>query len=427
MLQLAINLPERLISKQADRNTPNPNSFDNPKQSANSRAQSQRTRRHGCFTRSTRRAMKHTGRITLLAALIGTAAHAAPFMAIGDNAELFLTGAASVRFDDNIYLNTANEQDDLIWSITPGVDLVFGKGSATQGNIYYREEFQKYSDASNQDTSLSNVGVNSAYDGGNTKFKLGASYAQVAQNDNNIRADGFIVRREVANFHANSEFDVTAKSSLGIGVTHDKTNYKPASYADLGTWALPVDFYSEYTEKLDLSIGYRFRDNSVSGAGVDSQDSFLNIGARGEFTPKLSGQVRVGYNLREFDVGGDDSSIGFEGNLSYALSEKTTYRFNLSNDYSYSGTGIATKKLSLGLQASNKFSEQLSMDAGLTYMATDYPTRDESFAEGNIGFTYVYSATVNFNASYTYRNNDGGTGGSDFTNNVFNFGANIRY
>ncbi len=370
--------------------------------------------------------MKLTGRITLLAALIGSAAHAAPFLAVGDNAELFLTGAVAVRFDDNIFTNTINEVDDTIVSFTPGLDLTFGKGSATQGNIYYREDILRYSDASDLDTSLSNAGVNSKYDGGKTTFDLSATYAQLSQNDNNVRLAGDLVDRDVTHLHVNSEFGISDKSALAIRVSYDKTNYQPATFSDYAFWSVPIDFYTDYTAKLRLSAGYRYRSNDVS-RGVDSDDSFFNIGARGEFTPKLSGQVRVGYNLRSLDVGGNDSGFGIETDLAYAFSDKTTYRLNVSNDFSYAGTGAPTEILRLGLNAANKFTEQWSLNAGLTFTSTDYPDRTDDYLEGLLGVTYTYSTVLNFAASYTYRDNNAGTGGSPFTQTVWSFGANIRY
>src|SRR5690349_6658879 len=104
----------------------------------------------------------HTARLAVLAALLSLSAKAAPFMAVGDGAELFVTSSLGVQFDDNIYLDSNNESDDTIWSFTPGVDLVFGKGSATTGNVYYREEIRRYSDHDNQNTELSSLGFQSS-------------------------------------------------------------------------------------------------------------------------------------------------------------------------------------------------------------------------------------------------------------------------
>lgn len=371
--------------------------------------------------------MKYTGRIIALAALLGVNAPAASFMAIGDNAELFLTGSAAIRFDDNIYLDAVNEQDDMIWSFTPGFDVVFGQGSATQGNIYFREEFVKYSDASNQDTSLSNVGISTRYDGGKSKFDLGFTYNQLSQNDNDVRAAGDLVRREITHFHAKPEFGITEKSSLSIGVTYDRTNYKPNGYTDNSIWSVPVDYFFEYSPKLDLSLGYRRRESDLGTGGLDSEDNFFNIGARGEFTPKVTGQLRVGFGTREFDTGQDDDLVGVDGSLDFEASSKTLYRFSISNDFGSAASGDSTKNFTLGLQAFSNLTQQMRLNAGLNYRAIEYSNREDDYFEGQIGVNYVYNTYLNFGASFTHRKNDSTSGGLDFSNNVFSFGANVRY
>jgi polysaccharide biosynthesis protein VpsM len=369
-------------------------------------------------------------RITALA-ILSTAScvvvNAAPFMAVGDNAELFLTAKAEVQADSNIYLDTTKEQNDTIYSFTPGVDLVFGKGSVTKGNVYYREEIRRYADNDVQDTELSSVGANSAYNNGVTKVDLNASYDQIAQNDNDLRATGLIVRREVTNLGAEAEFGVTEKTVIGVGLSFDKTDYGPASYVDSDIWMLPVDVYYKATPKLDWSLGYRYRSTDLSGSASDSNDNFFNLGARGEFTPKLTGQVRVGYNQRSLDRGADEDQLGFEGNLSYAYSDKTSLVFNLGNDFGSSGSGESTKDFNIGLTGSNKFNEQWTLNTGLTYRKSEYPTRTDDFIEATAGVAYVYSNYVNFAAAFTLRDNGSDLASAEFAQNVFSLSANVRY
>ncbi len=348
-------------------------------------------------------------------------------MAVGDNAELFVTAAAAVQFDDNIYLDGTNETDDTIMSFTPGVDLVFGKGSITKGNAYYREEIRRYSDNDNQDAELSSLGFRSSYDNGVTKADFNASYAQVAQNDNDIRATGSIVRRKLTNLGAKVEFGISEKTSLAAGIAFDKTDYGPASYSDSDIWSLPLDVYYKVNPKMDWSLGYRYRSSELSGSGLDSTDHFINVGARGEFSPKLVGQVRVGLTQRSFDVGDDDTQLGFDGNLTYAFSEKTMYRFNISNDFGSSGTGDSTENFVIGLTVSNKLSEQWAFTGGLSLRKIDYSTRSDDFLEGLVAVSYHLNAIVNFGASYTYRDNSSSAAAGEFSNSVFSFGANIRY
>ena len=376
-------------------------------------------------------------RSAIIAALAGLSAKAAPFMAVGDDAELFVTASAQVQFDDNIYLDSGAaatsttsaqpKSNDAILSFTPGLDLVFGKGSSTKGNAYFREEIRRYNDNENQNTELANVGVRSNFDNGVTKADFNASYAQVAQNDNDVRKSGEIVRRDLTNLGARGEFTFSEKTSFGAGLTYDKTAYDATGFVDSDIWSLPIDVYFKATPKLDWSAGYRYRNSDLSGNGIDSKDHFFNVGARGEFTPKMTGQLRVGYTDRSFDKGGSDSGFGLDGNVAFAASEKTTLRFNVSNDFGSSGTGDSTKNFSLGLNASSRMSEQLSLTGGLNYRRIKYSTRTDDFVEGLLAVTYALNQMVNFGASYTYRDNNSSQSAAEFTNNVFSFGANIRY
>ncbi len=253
--------------------------------------------------------MKTHGRLFALLALSASALTAAPFVALGDNAELFLTGSVVANFDDNIYLRNGSagrpEVNDTILTFTPGVDLVFGKNAATTGNFYFREDIVRYSDNDQQNTELMNVGFNSIYSNGKSKLDVGASYYETAQNDTG--APGDIVSRKSTAVRALTEFGVSEKTSVGAGVRWEKADYDAGpSYRDNRVWTVPLDAYFEYSPKLQWSAGYRYRATDLAGSAIDSKDHFFNIGARGEFTPKLTGQLRVGYGLRKLDRGGDD-------------------------------------------------------------------------------------------------------------------------
>ena len=372
--------------------------------------------------------MKLLARFAILAALLALSSKAAPFMAVGDNAELFVTASAAVQSDSNIYLDKNNEKSDTIFSFTPGVDLVFGKGSATSGNAYFREEIRRYSTNDVQNTNLASFGVKTSYSNGVTKGDFNASYAEIAQNDNDIKATGDIVHRDLTNLGGKVEFGISEKTTLAVGASFDRINYGPATYVDSDIWTLPIDLYYQSSPKLDWSLGYQYRSTDLSGSARDSKDHFLSLGARGEFSPeKLFGQVRVGYTKRSFDRGADESLFGVMGNLTYKYSDKTSYGLTFGNDFGSSGTGASTKNLTFGLNASNNFTEQWHMVASLNYKSTDYTTRTDDFVEGQVAVTYVYNNFVNFGASMTLRNNTSGLAAAEFSQNVFSLGANIRY
>jgi hypothetical protein len=382
--------------------------------------------------------MNTHGRLFALVALGASSLSAAPFVALGDNAELFLTGSVVINHDDNIYLRPGTtlrpEVSDTILTVSPGVDLQFGRNAATSGNLYFREDILRYSDNDQQNTELANFGFNSLYNNGKSKLDVGASFAEYAQND--ALVPGFIVSRDVTSARALSEFAATDKTSVAVGVRYDKTDYSGAAgLRDSTIWSVPLDAYFEYSPKLQWSVGYRYRTTDLANntaTNSDSEDHFVNIGARGEFTPKLSGQVRVGYGLRNFDVGGDRSLLGVDSSLTYTYSPKTTYSLSLNSDFGASALGQSTESVSAGLGTNTRIDEQWSWNANLFYRQIDFvaggvTAHSDDFVQGSVGVAYVYNRLVNFTASYTLRSNSSNDASYEFTNNVFSLGANLRY
>ena len=81
----------------------------------------------------------------------------------------------------------------------------------------------------------------------------------------------------------------------------------------------------------------------------------------------------------------------------------------------------------IGLNATSRISEQWYLTGGLNFRKIDYSTRSDDYLEGLLAVSYNLNSVVNLGASYAYRDNSSSSAGAEFTNNVFSFGANIRY
>lgn len=350
------------------------------------------------------------------------AAHAAPFLALGDGAELFLTATVGFRADDNVLL-TANETSDTIFDFNPGVELVFGRGSLTSGSFRFVENIARYSDNSRLDTDLSSLAFNSKYDDGKTMFGANAAYDQVNQNSPGVTG---LSRRNVFGAGINGEVSVSEKSSVGAGLDYKNTDYRPANFSDLRSVTLPIDYYWAVSPKVDLSIGYRFRDSDVQ-IGRDSQDHFFRIGFRGEFSPNMAGSVKVGVGRRDFSGAGSEDILDLDASLDFKVSAKSTLRLTATNDFNVSGQGQQLKVFSFGGSVISQVSDVLSLQAGLNFGKYDYFTREDDYVEGTLSLNYTVNRYVSLTAAYVYRNNDSELGGADFRNNVFSLAANFRY
>lgn len=367
--------------------------------------------------------MKNTIRLALISASIGASASAAPFMAIGDGAELFLTGSLGIRADDNIFL-ALNDESDLIFDLAPGVDITFGKNSQMQGALTLKHTWSNYSDNSNLNTNLFNGSFSSRYDDGKLKLGFNLGYNELNQNTPDIRG---LTRRDAFNVGGNAEVEISQITSIGAGVTFNHDNYKRGNpYTDSDSLTVPIDFFYKWTPKVDLSVGYRYRDYQVD-IGSDSTDHFFNVGARGEFTPKLSGKFQIGLNTRELDRGGDENGLGLAADFTYTVTPKTNLTFGAGNDYSTTPTGQQQENFDIRGGVTSKIADDWSVGFNLSWRATDYGTRTDDFVEAGITSTYIINTHANIVASYTHRDYASVLSASEFKNNVFSIAANFRY
>ena len=367
--------------------------------------------------------MKNTTRLALLSVALASGLYAAPFLAIGDGAELFVTGTLGVRADDNVLLASKNEQNDIIFDLNPGVELTFGKGAQLKGSLTLVDAFANYSDNSSLNTNLFSGEFDSHFDDGKLKLGFNLSYKELNQNTVGVRS---LTRRDVFSVAANTEVEVSQITSVGAGVAFAHENFKPRGYTDSDSLTIPVDFYYRWTPKIDLSFGYRYRDYQVQ-IGQDSTDHYFNVGARGEFSPKFTGQFSVGVNTRKLSNGTNDTQIGLDANFGYEISPKTTLQFGASNDFGTNALGQQEKNFILHGMVFTKLTAEWSANAGLSYRSIDYIKRTDDYYQGELGATYVVNANVRISGAYIYRSLTSASATIEFTNNIFSLSANFRY
>jgi polysaccharide biosynthesis protein VpsM len=365
---------------------------------------------------------------------------------LGPDTKLHLTLDGQVRFEDNVFLTEHDAAGDTIFVAIPGVDLNYNGGQST-GSLIVAEQFSRYCDHGTLDGELfSTVGVYK-YEGALTKTNAHASYRELDQGSMGFRNREEAVRQDLTNLGVDSIWSATAKTRIGAGASYDATNYPAVGYADNESFSVPVDLYYAITPKVDVSVGYRYRSTNVdavptliSGKTVyrnnDSTDHFFNVGATGEFTPKLKGQFRVGYNLRDFDEGDSEGQFGVSGGLTYAYSAKASYDLTVSNDFSNSVLGTSQQVFAIRGGGKYEFTPQWSTQFGLSYESTDYDNplgsgfskgRKDDFVVGDITVVYAVNENVSFQGTYIHRTNYSNRSGLGFDSNLLSLGVSLRY
>jgi hypothetical protein len=369
-------------------------------------------------------------RLAIASLLLGACGQAAPFNAIGRGVELFLIGSAGIRADDNIFLSS-NGESDLIFDLTPGVELGFGKNAQFRGTFTLKDHFTNYSDHSDLNTGLVSAVLATRFDDSKLKLKFGAAFRELNQNSFDIRptAPGLtpgLVRRDVFESNAEAEVELTQLTSVSAGLTYGREDYKRAGYTDSEMLTVPIDAFYKFSPKTEVSVGYRYRDTGVD-LGLDSTDHFFNVGARGEFSPKLTGRFAVGLNRRTIERGGSDSQLGLDSSFAYELTPKTSLEFAAAKDFGTSPQGQQIKNTSLRALVTARLAAEWSVSAGALWRAIDYGPRTDDYYEFQLAAAYVISAHIRLVGGFIHRDYGSGARFAEFKNNVFSFSADFRY
>jgi len=361
------------------------------------------------------------------ALLLGATAQAS--VKLGTDSELFVTGTAALQYNDNLFLSNANAKSDSILDFSPGFQVLFGQNSQLKGTFDYYEDFQIYTSNSNLNADLANVDFSTTYDDGKSKVNSSGSFKQADQATVDVRGAGFLVHRNVTDLGLNGENELTQKTSLGLGVAYEDNSYSHTGYTNWRYVDVPVNYYFKVLPKLDLSGGFKYRDNELGTGGINSKEYFYNVGARGELAPKLSGEVHVGLHESDPAKGTSHSELGIDSNYTYAATPKTSLTFGINNDFGYSAVGTSYRNFGLngGVQAA--VSSEFKITGSLGYTRYSYTTtaQRDDFYTGQIGGSYLVNAYLTLNGGYSYSEDSSNLAGSSFKGNQFKFSAAFRY
>lgn len=369
---------------------------------------------------------------------------------IGDDLELFVTGTASLNFQDNVFLTSQNEVDDIYLVFTPGVLLTRAGSGAANMTFSYKHSFEFYdSEGEALDDNFANLSFRTNYDSGVVLANFNVSFVQSATNtiesiSNQGDITGLSVKRDTLSADLSGRYSVSSLTAIGAGLEYESIQYDEDRYVGYDSFAIPVSLFYRIYPKLDLMGGIRFRDVDVEDSDVSYEDFFYFVGAEGELlSPKFIGSVQFGIQQRESDGLAvvidnvvlreeiDESSFFYDLRVDYLATAKMSLYASLTRDYRTSanaGGNYTFANLSLGGRLA--MSPALSLFGSIEYGETDYSlsTREEEIAAFRVGATYSPNDVLSFRASYTYQDISGnGNGASDYSVTRVAFSASVRY
>ncbi len=405
---------------------------------------------------------------SLLVALLGLAGSVAPLHAgsplytFNDWADLYFDGDATIAWDSNIFRDEEDEQDDITYIVSPGLELNLGRGlSAYDMTVRTSYDFIRYQENDHLDADNFHVNTTGVYRGSRLDLSglLGYDENQITSGEANMNRS--MIETEDVRGKIDGEYRLSPKFSLGAGAHYLDRSYSTTSMrgrdslADRNHLRFPFDLFYEFTPKVDLSAGYTYKTGEVDSyintsdtriGGYDSTEHFLNVGSRGNFFPKLSGFFKVGYRTRDTDdsvniladgtrrpvdrSGGSDGHVGLDSGFTWNATQKSTHNIVLERDFGVGGQGSVTEVSRIRVNSGYNLNPRWSASSKLGYTLRDY--QDDSNREDKqyllgLGLNYTAPDYWRFSGGYRYLENDSSQRGFSYNSHNFYLTAQLRY
>lgn len=334
-----------------------------------------------------------------------------------------LVGSATLRadYDSNIFVSNT-EEEDLIGTATGEVRWIKQAGIVTleAATGLSAIGFVENSDENGVEPFVeARVGYNPS---DKTMARALLSYRRTTMANESVND-----RTKSNDFLFDAALDHLTTEKLGFRVTanYQHSTSLTTSYSDTESGSIGLHALHVYSPKLKLLAGVTAGTADSSGESgryaIDGSDVRYTVGAEGEFAPKVTGEVNVGYAYRDLDGpgGGTTGMMFLMGRVSWQASAKTTLSLVGRSDFDVTTGDQSVKGNGFSAEISQRFSEKVTFDGSIGIDSARYrsvgvsapgrsvlPARDDEGVVARGRLTYVLRDDTSLEFSAGYRDND---------------------
>ena len=365
-----------------------------------------------------------------------------PRIALGDNAAIHVMADVGVRFDDNLFLSADNKVSSTITTLVPGIELRYGQNSLAHGSFIYREAFTRYSRGGISSLNLGTGNADFGYDNGSLTLAATGSYQQTYGNNIDVLSQGqrSLFRSDVLGLDGRAEAPLTPKLNARVEARLARTAYQSPGLITNEYLSFPLKLYYHATPKVDLSAGATYGTQRAQGTAPSSRDLYFNLGARGEFTPKLTGEVSTGFQTRSAGDSPRERLWAFDSRLAYELTVKTSATLEASRSFHTSALGESLKDSQYTLALSSDPAPQWHFGLSVAYRDIGYgpalfragplvlaADRRDHYWEAGLTTSYLFTNWLRATAEYTFRNDRSTLPGIEFSDNIMSLTVGLYF
>ncbi len=359
----------------------------------------------------------------------------------------------SLNYDDNVFFqNNKNKIDDFLTIFSPGLGLRYGENILDSNYIGldYSPSLQRYAENTELNTESHALSFNINYQKQNKFIFTGTDQLRIdntllkggqrsffkALDDGQKATRGLLVERFSLEDNYRFEYIISPKTSAYVSTSLNMNDYEerphyyyqtvfgdfiPYSLFDVSNWNNTVGFGWQAFPKIKLYGSFFYGLTSVDtnlermGLRPDSNIYGSHISAIGNFSEKLTGNIQLGYQTRDFDrISSITRSTShslpiFQMKLSYNYSEKGDLAFSYTRGGNISienpNTAVESDSLKLDLNQKLGTTGKLIASLSTTYQVDSYLDRNKLTFKNlrfNSGISYSFNQWMKSGLTYSF-------------------------
>lgn len=287
-----------------------------------------------------------------------------------------------MEYNDNIFLDSADEEDDLISTIAPNISLDW-ETSRLDVSFYGRLSMEKYMDHTDEDRIGADANQASRLDALARVYRelffvrISDSYQRVPINERGRGGEGNrninLTDSNQFQFNPYLQFQPMKDTRVQLGYTYENLWYEEDEGDDAESHLHTASISKELSARVSLSLSgsflqYRPKDPEEvllfgEGGAYDYDRESVSVGLTYQATERLRLNGQYGHTWLDYGVRADSDADTWSAGADYEISSNYTAGIQYSNDYvvSVEDGPSETERLMAYLAYDERFSLQFSL------------------------------------------------------------------
>lgn len=333
--------------------------------------------------------------------------------------QIYVTGTAGYGWNSNIFSTQVASSDS---TYNASLDLEYKRRAGYIGvNAGLGWDFGRFQKFTGENFANPHASLELTKDIGRTTGSLLLKAARQSSADTaaNVRTQS-----KTYDVQLNWKYPLNDYYTLSGNLGRSQLDYvSSTALVNSLSYVASLDVFHAYSEERDFFGGYRYR-LTESSLNTSSADHNFSVGVSGKVLPKVSGSLRLGYQVRQNSASLTAPASTFHGvsagsTVSYAPSRRLTFTGQITKDFSTTSTDISTDSLAASVNASYAYNAKLSVFAdgngGINRFlgVTGAGRRDRNLGWG-LGANWTYSDRFKATLAYDWFRNWSNVSRADF-------------